>query len=765
MNSAKWHAQWLGSLLTGGARTTVPATYFRREFEAPPDVKRAMLHVTALGLYECEINGAVAGDHVLAPGWTDYSQRVYSQSHDVTSMLQPGPNALGVILGDGWYCGHTASNDRQYYGSRPQFLLQLDMERADGTVVRVLSDKQWKAAVGPLLENDLIMGEAYDARLELGDWSSPRYDDGAWQWAPAAEDPGIVIERSPGPPARRHEVLPPAGEGLTVRRTGFKHIKHICLADFGQNLSGRVRLTVSGPRGACLTIRHGEMLDEEGGLYTRNLRSARATDYYTLKGGGPETWEPRFTFHGFRYAEVSWRGAPLELHQVNAVALYSDMAPIGEFRCSDPLINRLAENIHWGLKSNFLDIPTDCPQRDERVGWTGDAQVFVRTAALHRDVRGFFHKWLQDMRDAQRPNGAIPTYCPNCRAFADIEDGGPAWADAVYICPWVLYEQYGDVDFLAEHYDAMRRHLEFLTRHRVKDGIREHPDIEGWHGYGDWLAPDGSGQREGRTPRDLIGTAYYAEAARITGSAAEILGRADEARDVRSLRDTVVKAFRGRFVTGDGLLAGGTQTAYVLALHFGLLAKALRAAAAAELVRLIRANGNRLATGFVGTPYLLHALEANGYLDVAFDLLEQKECPSWLYPVRHGATTIWERWDSWTPERGFHPHGMNSFNHYAYGSVGEWLFSTVAGIVPAAPGYRRVLFKPRPGGSLRSASASLRTPYGRVAIAWNLEGDALHIELTVPPGAEAEFSPPPDWFAAPAVLKPGTHEIVARRDA
>ncbi|MCF7837553.1 MAG: glycoside hydrolase family 78 protein [Candidatus Marinimicrobia bacterium] len=755
-------ARWIGAVLSGGAKTGVPASWFRKSFAVPADVRRATLRVAALGLYECEVNGTVVGDLVLAPGWTDYAKRVYVQDHDVTAHLQAGENVIGLVLGDGWYCGHIANNDRQLYGQRPQFLLELTLETAAGRMSRVVSDSSWRVAVGPLLENDLIMGEDYDARLEWPGWSRAGFDDAAWQAAPLAAAPEIALEVSPGPPVRRQEIFEPVNPAaLQPRQVGRGCA---CLLDFGQNMSGRIRLTVRGARGASLKIRHGEMLTANGELYTQNLRSARATDYYTLRGGEPETWEPRFTFHGFRYAEISWDSrAEVVLEKVVALALYSDMPPTGHFACSHPLLNQLASNIHWGLKGNFLDIPTDCPQRDERLGWTGDAQVFIRTATLHRDARGFFHKWLQDMRDAQRANGAIPMIIPNSRSFGDREDGGPAWSDAVYICPWVIYEQYGDTDILAAHYDCMRRHFDYLTQHRVRDLIREHPDIGGWQGFGDWLAQDGSGKTTGGTPHDLIGTAYYAEAARILGESAALLGKTDDAAHYRATRARIVGAFQRRFLTTDGLLFGGTQTAYAMALQFDLLPAALRGAAGAELARLIRANGLRMSTGFVGTPQILHALEATGHLDVAYALLEQTECPSWLFSVKHGATTIWERWDSWTPEKGFDPRGMNSFNHYAYGAVGEWMFSTVAGLALAAPGYARILFKPRPGGSLTSASARLQTPRGEAAIAWTLEGESLRLELTVPPDTGAELSLPDGWTAPAIRLVPGTHEIVAAK--
>ena len=759
-----WHAKWILSPSCGGPRTTAPAGYLRRAFALDAKPARATLHVTALGLYECEINGARVGDHVFAPGWTDYRKRVHFQSHDVTALLRAGGNAIGAILGDGWYCGHIAEKDRQFYGERPQLLLQLEIEPADGPAVTIVSDAQWRTSTGPILEADLIMGEAYDARRDLGAWSSPGYDDSGWRPAVETPDPGIAIERSPGPPVRRQETLKPVSE----RRTGpdWRPVKNR-IYDLGQNIAGRVRLTVRAARGTHLAIRHAEVLNPDGSLYTENLRTARATDHYTCAGGGAaEKWEPRFTFHGFRYVEIAGLRQD-DACEVEGVVLHSDTPPTGRFQCSHPLLNQLEHNIVWSQKGNFLEVPTDCPQRDERLGWTGDAQAFIRTACFHMDVRGFFRKWLKDLRDAQGPDGAVPAVIPNTLSFGLPGDGGPAWADAALICPWTLYLCYGDREILREHYDGMARYLGYLAAHKVKDSIRSHPDVDGWGGFGDWLALDGSGQTSGGTAKDLIGTAFYANDADILAKAAAVLGKAEDAATYRALHGRIVEAFRRRYVTPDGLLAGGTQTAYVLALHFGLVPEDARATAARELVRMIERNGMHLATGFVGTMYLPHVLEAAGRLDVAYRLLEQETFPAWLFPVKNGATTIWERWDGWTPEKGFQDKGMNSFNHYAYGAVGDWLVSTVAGLQfdPEKPGYERIVFKPRPGGSLTWAEASLKTPRGETSIRWELKDGALELDLAVPPGAEGKLELSKDWTipsGSAALLPPGRHRLVAR---
>jgi len=757
-------AKWVASAVCGGPRTTAPAPYFRNAFKLAGPAKRAVLHITALGLYECEINGKPVGDLVLSPGWTEFRKRVYYRSYDVTALLAGGENVIGVILGDGWYSGHLVEKDRQFYGERPQLLAQLEITSKDGSKVLIGSDAAWKTSVGPILENDLLMGEAYDARRELGDWSSAGYDDASWQPVLLAPVPAIAIERPPGPGVRRHEILP----GKPVKSdTDTSWRAKSLLYDFGQNLTGRVRITLRGKRGTHLKIRHGEVLDKDGRLYTENLRTARATDFYTLKGEGVETWEPRFTFHGFRYAEIAWSSdaKDVAIEKIEGVVLHSDTPLTGAFECSNPSLNQLEHNIVWGQKGNFLEVPTDCPQRDERAGWTGDAQVFIRTAAFHMDVRGFFHKWLKDMRDAQGADGTIPCIIPNTSSFSNPGDGGPAWADATFICPWTIYRCYGDLDVLRDHYGCMTAYMDYLAKNKVKDFIRSHPELDGWGGFGDWLALDGSGRTDGGTAKDLIGTAMYANDADIMARASELLGKKTEAVKYRKLREKIVKAFQKRYITPDGLMAGGTQTAYVLALHFGLVPEPVRATSARELVRNIERNGMHLATGFVGTPYLLHVLEATGHLDVAYKLLEQETFPSWLFPVKNGATTIWERWDGWTPEKGFQDKGMNSFNHYAYGAVGDWMVSTVAGLEldPAEPGYKKIVFKPRPGGTITHAAATLKTPQGKAGIRWKLKAEKLHLDLTVPKGSTAVLSLPDGWKTATTKFGPGTHRIVATK--
>ena len=754
-------ARWIASPVFGAPHAVPAAPYFRRSFLLPGKVRSASLTITALGLYEAEINGKPVGDHIFAPGWTEYSKQVPYQTYDVTALLRSGENVVGTVLGEGWYCGAIGwLVRRQNYGERSQWLARLEVVLADGARLEIVTDGDWKTTTGPILENDFLMGESYDARRELGNWSRSDYQDEAWTPAIIASAPEIEFTRSEAPPVRRLGELRPQG----APRLFPHHGSHIQIHDLGQNFSGRVRLSVRAPCGTTVRLRFAEILNPNGTLYTENLRGARATDYYTCKGGGLETWEPRFTFHGFRYVEVSGLGAG-DRAEIVGIVLHSDMKPTGRFACSNPLLNQLQSNIVWGQKSNFLEVPTDCPQRDERLGWTGDAQVFIRTAAFNMDVRGFFHKWTRDIRDAQSPAGGVPPVVPYGMAYdLKMEDGGPAWSDAAIICPWTIYLCYGDTRILEEHYESMVRYLAFLGKKVSLRHIRSHPDLKNiWPGFGDWLALDGGGKTEGITPRDLIGTAFYAHDAGLLAGIAEILGKKDDARRMRALQAKVVAAFRRRFVTPDGLLVAGTQTAYVLALHFDLLPEKVRSVAAKFLADDVTQRGFHLATGFVGTPYILAVLERFGYLDVAYKLLEQETFPSWLFPVKNGATTIWERWDGWTPEKGPQDKGMNSYNHYAYGAVGAWMYATVAGLDldPEDPAYRHIVFRPRPGGTLTWAEAELETPHGVTRIRWDKTRAGLKLDLLVPKGTRATLNPPPE-YGGPRAFKAGRHQLTLK---
>jgi alpha-L-rhamnosidase len=750
-----WQGEWIGAALVGGPRTSVPCPYLRKEFRVEGPVAAARLYATALGLYALTLNGRRVGADELTPGWTDYATRVQYQTYDVTGLLRRGANAWGAILGDGWYCGHVGWFGRQRYGERPRLLAQLVLTYADRTRQTVVTDGTWKTAFGPLLQADLLMGESYDARQERTGWDEPGFADAGWAPAERFPDPGVALVAQRGPTVRRtQELTLPAAPVAAGAGPAAAYI-----ADLGQNMVGTVRLKVKGPPGTTIRLRYAEALRDGpgaappgGGLYTESLRSALQTDFYTLKGDpAGEVWEPRFTFHGFRYVELTgWPAAeagPPGRDALTGIVLHSDTPPTGAFRCSDPLVNQLQRNIDWGQRGNYVDVPTDCPQRDERLGWTGDAQVFVRTAAFNRDVAGFFTKWARDVADSQSARGAVPMFVPNSGLGG--ADGGPAWADAVLICPWTMYLCYGDARLLEEHYGTFVRFLDYLQA-TSQEGLRCYAGYQGFQGFGDWLALDGSAARDGATPKDLIGTAFYAHSARLLSRIAAVLGKEADAERYEALFRAVRAAFQRRFVTPAGLVTGGTQTAYVLALHFDLLPEALRAPAAEALVGDVRERGWRLSTGFVGSPYLPHVLTAAGRLDVAYRLLQQTAWPSWLYAVTQGATTIWERWDGWTRDRGYQTAAMNSFNHYAYGAVGAWLYQVVAGIEvdPARPGYQHAVLRPRPGGALTAAAGTLETVYGRLESDWHLDGGVFRWHVAVPPNATATVYVPAPGGAA-----------------
>jgi alpha-L-rhamnosidase len=695
-----------------------PAPILRKTFKlAAQPVVRARLFATALGLYEIHVNGRRVGDHLLAPEWTDYRKRIRYQAYDVTSLLRPGDNAVAAMIANGWYSGHIGNGGYQHYGKVPALLAQLEVTYADGRVERVVTDGSWKMHPSPIVSTDFMLGEDYDARREVKGWSEPGLDDGAWAAAAVRREAPRPLEGQVTQPVRQTGTIKPReiAEPQPGRWT----------FDLGQNLVGVVQLKVSAPAGTRITIRHAEMLNPDGTIYTTNLRGAPSVDHYICKGGGDEVWQPHFAFHGFRYVELTGLPAKPGLDAVTAIVIGSDTPRTGMFACSDPRLNQLQSNIEWGQRGNYLSVPTDCPQRDERLGWMGDAQVFVRTATHNADVAAFFTKWLVDVDDAQNPEGAFPDVSPR----TCCSDGTPAWADAGVICPWTIYLAYGDRRVLERHYPAMRRWIEWCRVHST-DLIR---DRDRGGDYGDWLSIGAD------TPKDLIGTAYFAYSTRLVARAARVLGQADDAAKYEQLFEDIKAAFNKRYVAADGRIRGNTQCCYTMALKFDLLPPGLRAKAAQYLVEDIRGKGGHLSTGFVGVSYLLPVLTRAGELDTAFQLLVQDTFPSWLFSVKHGATTIWERWDGWTPDKGFQDPGMNSFNHYSLGSCGEWMFDTLAGIAldEEKPGYRHVIIHPRAGGGITSARARLETMRGPVATDWKLEGGTYTLACEIPVGAVA----------------------------
>ncbi|MCI0551476.1 MAG: glycoside hydrolase family 78 protein [Anaerolineae bacterium] len=737
LEGTDWQAQWIGAPFVDGPRTSSPSPFLRKEFILKKSLVTARLYATAVGLYECHINGLRVGNALLTPGWTDYSKRVQYQTYDVTELLQQGANAFGAILGDGWGVGHIAWVGRQRYADRPQFLAQIVLTYSDGTKEIIATDNTWKVTYGPILESDMLMGESYDARRELTGWHNPEYDDSRWWPVDVFTDIGAALIATYSPKVIQHEMLQP----ISIHEIP-DFVNRRWIFDMGQNMVGWVRLCVRGEKGTTVSLRYAEALNPDRTLYTANLRPARNTDHYTLKGGDEEIWEPHFLFHGFRYVELlGFPGVPTDETLVGIV-IHSDIPATGKFECSDPLINQLQQNIIWSQKGNFVDIPTDCPQRDERLGWTGDAQVFIRTAAFNMNVAGFFTKWTHDLEDAQYPNGAFPAVAPNPSVWS-IGDGGPAWADAGVICPWTIYLCYGDTRLLEVRYASMQRFIEFLSK-TSQNGLRCYAEYTGWHGFGDWLALDGSDGREGGTSKELIGTAFYAYSTHLLANIARIMGKHEDALRYSALSAEAHEAFIKRFVHEDGTIQGDTQTSYVLALQFDLLPPELRQLAAAQLVRNIEQRDNHLSTGFVGTPYINSVLSEMGHLDTAYALLKQTTWPSWLYSVTQGATTIWERWDGWTHDNGYQDPSMNSFNHYAYGAVGAWMYAVIGGVDldPDRPGYKHIIMHPQPGGGLTYATAELHSMYGMIRSAWTQEKDVFDWRITVPANTTAKVYVP-----------------------
>jgi alpha-L-rhamnosidase len=699
--------------------------YLRKSFAANLPVRRAVLYATALGLYEAHINGHRVGDHVLAPDWTDYRKRVRYQAYDVTSLLKPGDNAIAAWLAGGWYSGHIGNGGYQFFGRSPLFLARLEITYADGHTQRIVTDDSWKSHPSPILSSDFMLGEAYDARQEIKGWDKPHLDDSGWLPVSACNKPDLLLNAQVMEPVRRICELKP--KAVTEPRPGS------WVYDLGQNMVGVARLKVSAPAGTGVTLRYAEMLNPDGTLYTNNLREATSLDHYICRGGGAEIWRPRFTFHGFRYVEITGLPGRPKRDAVAGLVLASDNARAGEFTCSDARVNQLQSNIQWGQRGNYLSLPTDCPQRDERLGWMGDAQVFVRTATYNADVAAFFTKWLVDVDDGQSSNGAFSDVSPNTMGCAGV----PGWGDAGVICPWIIYETYGDKRILERHLPAMTNWVEYLRAHAT-ELIR---DKDRGNDYGDWLSIGAD------TPKDLIGTAYFAYATHLVARSCAALGREDDAARYEQLFQDIKAAFNRRYVAADGRIAGNTQSAYAMALKFELLPDELRPRAAQYLEDDIKAKGGHLSTGFLGVSCLLPVLTQAGKTGTAGQLLRQDTFPSWLFSVKHGATTIWERWDGWTPEKGFQDPGMNSFNHYSLGSCGEYLFGYVGGIRPASPGFKTILIDPVVGNGLTRAGASYDSIQGRISTSWKRTGRRLSLEVVVPANTTATVCIPAHGLA------------------
>ncbi len=730
LQASDWQARWIEPGLPKTPER--PSPIFRKEFICPKNINRATVYVTAHGLYEARINGRRVGNDYLTPGWTSYNKRLQYQVYDVTDLLKQGANAIGVTLGNGWYRGNLAwENRKDIYGKELALLLQLEIEYADGKTTEVISDSSWKCATGEIQYAEIYHGETIDARLEQPGWQLPGFDDSSWQPVQEADFPKKHLLATRNEPIRKQETFQPKKIIITP--------KGETVLDFGQNLVGWVMVRAKGKSGDRIVLSHSEVLDKEGNFYTANLRAAQQQNTFILKDDQPAFFEPHFSWQGFRYVRIDEYPGEVIADDFTAVALYSDMRPTGHFESSDSLLNQLQHNIVWGQKGNFLDVPTDCPQRDERLGWTGDAQAFSSTAAFNFDVHNFFAKWLKDLAADQRADGWVPWVIPHVMGLKHGAAAG--WADAATIIPWNMYLAYGDQKLLADQYESMKAWVDYMSANS-----QQFLWNTGFH-FGDWLFYSVNDDRDGRsaiTDKYYIAQCFYAYSTQLLVYAARELGKHQDEAHYTELLQNIKTAFLQEYFTPNGMAVSNTQTAYVLALQFDLLPVELRQQAADRLAKNIRQYNNHLTTGFLGTPHLCHVLSRFGYTDLAFELLMQKTYPSWLYPVTMGATTIWERWDGIKPDSTLQNPSMNSFNHYAYGAIGDWLYRVVAGIDmdERGFGYKKIKIKPHPGGELTKVNASLETPYGKIQSAWQVEDDQLRLEVSIPPNTTAKIYVP-----------------------
>jgi alpha-L-rhamnosidase len=731
-----WKAKWIE--MESDTNRYSPSPHFRKEFPVSKSVVRAMVYVTSHGFYELHINGLKVGDQVLTPGWTTYGKRLQYQVYDVTGMIAKGNNAVAAVLGDGWYRGTLAwGNNWAIYGKRLGLLMQMKLTYSDGTEEIIITDETWKCSNdGAIRMNDLYNGETYDARKKLTGWSKTGYDDRSWVKVRVAEYSTPLI----------------GSESVAVRKVNelkpvkiFRTPKGSLIADMGQNMVGWIRLRVSGPSGTLIKIRHAEIMDKYGEFYTENLRSAKCELQYTLAGSGEEIYEPRFTFMGFRYVEVTGFPGTLTTDNLTGIVVHSDMEPTGSYESSSKLLNQLQHNIQWGQKGNFVDVPTDCPQRDERLGWTGDAQAFSRTAAFNFNAAPFFTKWLKDVALDQKAGGEVPDVIPDVLNPQNATAAQPSagWGDVAVIVPWTMYTVYGDRRLLEQQYPSMKAWVEYI-RKRAGDSYI-------WKGgskYGDWLfyhpPVNNHSEPDGHTDHDFIATAFYAYSTKILADAARELGNTDDEKYYSELYNKIKSVFMHEYVTPSGRVGTNSQTSYVLALMFDLLPEDLRDEAAGFLVNDIKSRRNHLSTGFLGTPYLCHILTSTGYPEVAYDLLLQETYPSWLYPVKMGATTIWERWDGQKTDSTFQDPGMNSFNHYAYGAIGDWMYRVSAGIEARSPGYKDILIQPHVTEKLNYSKASFESSYGTITSGWELKGGKIYVSVKIPANSNALILLPSD---------------------
>jgi hypothetical protein len=682
----------------------------RKDFTVAKKVTSARVYASALGVYELNINGTKVGDQSLAPGWTDYTKRISYQTYDVTKLVQNGGNTIAAMVANGWYSGNIASFGPNHYGTTPALMAQLRIDYSDGTHQWVTTDGSWKSTKGPLVSSDIIDGENYDARQLPAGWNTPTGSTASWTPVAVGSDAATaLLEPQSDEPVRVTEKRP-------ATLLANQPTSGAWLYDMKQNMVGVVSLKLTGVAGETVRIRYGEMLNKDGTLYTANLRSAKATDYYTFATTGTETYVPKFTYHGFRYVEITGLVTAPPASNLTGLVLGSDLQTTGTLTTSNSMLNQLQSNITWGQRGNFLSIPTDTPARDERLGWAGDINVFAPTASYNSDTLTFLSKWLQDMRDAQRANGDYPGVAPDPIGIG----GGSGWADAGITVPNTLWTTYGDTGVIRDGWDSMKKFMDYVQAQSGASLIR----TQG--GYGDWLNLDDP------TDQSLIGTAYFAADARMMSAMATAIGETADAARYAQLERDVTAAFLSHYLAADGTMAGNSQTSYALAIGLGLIPADRLAQVGDKFVAKVAAKNYHLSTGFIGTPWLLPALTTTGHSDVAYRLLLNQDYPSWGYEVASGATTMWERWDSLKPDGTFGDVSMNSFNHYAYGAVGNWMYQNIGGISSASAGYKTSVIAPNIGGGLTSGAGSLDSVYGTIASKWSVTADGMNLDATVP---------------------------------
>ncbi|MBK7105453.1 MAG: family 78 glycoside hydrolase catalytic domain [Ignavibacteriae bacterium] len=732
INKSDWKAKWIEQSEKDNLKNSTACPMFRKEINLKKGIKSAKAYVTSHGLYELRINGKKISEQLFTPGWTSYNARLQYQTYDVTQNLISGENSLGAILANGWYKGpmkwdYTPNN----YGSKLGLLLQIEITFEDGSTKTIISDESWKYSTGPILMSEIYDGEIYDARLEKSGWDNNNYDDNSWEKVSVANYGYENLIASEGPEVKVTQTIRPINKFVTPNGE--------LVFDFGQNMVGWIQIKLNGNAGEKITLKHGEVLDQDGNLYLANLRKAKQIVEYTFKGEKEEIYEPRFTFQGFRYVAVTDYKGEIALNDLVGKVIHSDMTPTGNFECSDSLINQLQKNIQWGLRGNFLDVPTDCPQRDERLGWTGDAQVFAPTACFNMDAASFYSKWMKDFIPDQLSDGRIPHVIPN---ILPNEGGAAGWADAGIIVPWTVYLNYGDKRILETQYESMKKWIEYLKT-RAGDSFLWNTAV----GYGDWLAfaTNRSDYPGATTDKDLIGTAYYYYSTSLMNKIAFVLGKNKDAEEFSLLMTKIKNAFQKEFITSSGRIASNTQTAYLLALAFDLVPENSKNETAKRLANDVK-NFGHLTSGFLGASHIAKVLTDFGYEDLAFKLLFRKEYPSWLYPVTKGATTIWERWDGIKTDGTFQSEGMNSFNHYAYGAIGKWLYSDVAGIDldENIPGFKNIIVNPHTNENLKFAKAEFNSIYGKIKSSWKNVDNIFKLELEIPANTTADVFLPTD---------------------